>query len=105
VRLVVHLDSDIYGYVPWHGWTAAAPEPAGADRLVVSGVESDEATATLEVWGEELAPEPGSVILLGSGLGLAIVGQVVLGHDGQIRVESRVGEGTTLTIELPTAGA
>jgi signal transduction histidine kinase len=72
---------------------------------VVSGVESDEATAALEVLGEEFVPEPGSFILLGSGFGLAIVGQLVLAHGGQVRVESQVGEGTTLTIELPAAGA
>ena len=40
--------------------------------MVVSGVESGEASATFEVLGEEFVPEPGSVILLGSGLmGLA----------------------------------
>jgi signal transduction histidine kinase len=41
----------------------------------------------------------------GSGLGLAIVGQLVLAHGGQVRVESQVGEGTTFIIELPAAGA
>jgi signal transduction histidine kinase len=37
----------------------------------------------------------------GMGLGLYIVRQFVEAHGGQVRVESRVGEGSTFTIELP----
>jgi len=37
----------------------------------------------------------------GTGLGLAIVHQIVENHKGQIRVESREGEGTTFRITLP----
>jgi signal transduction histidine kinase len=37
----------------------------------------------------------------GSGLGLAIARALVMAHGGQIRAESRVGEGTTMTITLP----
>ena len=39
-----------------------------------------------------------------TGLGLAICHGIVTGHDGEIRVESRLGEGTSVTIELPIAG-
>ena len=40
----------------------------------------------------------------GTGLGLAIAKKAVDEHDGSIRVESRPGEGTTFTVEIPTAG-
>ena len=38
----------------------------------------------------------------GTGLGLAIAKKSVDEHDGAIRVESKPGEGTTFTVELPT---
>ena len=37
----------------------------------------------------------------GTGLGLAIAKKAVDEHDGSIRVESKPGEGTTFTVELP----
>jgi two-component system nitrogen regulation sensor histidine kinase NtrY len=39
----------------------------------------------------------------GTGLGLIISRQIVEDHHGRIRVASRAGEGTTVTIELPAA--
>lgn len=40
----------------------------------------------------------------GAGLGLAIVRELVQAHDGQVRLDSRPGEGTTVTVRLPAAG-
>lgn len=39
----------------------------------------------------------------GTGLGLAIVRHVVQNHEGTVHVESRLGEGSTFTLRLPTA--
>ncbi len=40
----------------------------------------------------------------GTGIGLAIARSVVEAHGGQIRAESRVGEGSVFTFELPARG-
>jgi signal transduction histidine kinase len=37
----------------------------------------------------------------GTGLGLSIVATIVKLHDGIIRVQSKIGEGTTMTVSLP----
>ncbi len=42
-----------------------------------------------------------SLELGGTGLGLAIVKHLARAHDGEVTVESRFGEGTSFTIELP----
>jgi len=41
---------------------------------------------------------------VGTGLGLAICYQIIRDHDGEIRLASDEGEGTTVTIELPVNG-
>jgi two-component system sensor histidine kinase HydH len=37
----------------------------------------------------------------GTGLGLAIVHKIIEAHGGEVRVESEVGHGTTVTLLLP----
>ena len=41
----------------------------------------------------------------GTGLGLAIVKHIIEVHQGEINVESAIGEGSTFTIKLPTVEA
>jgi two-component system sensor histidine kinase PilS (NtrC family) len=46
--------------------------------------------------------EPFSSTTGGTGLGLSIVYQIIRDHGGTINVRSRKGQGTTITIELPS---
>jgi signal transduction histidine kinase len=39
----------------------------------------------------------------GSGLGLSIVRSIVERHGGAVELDSAVGEGTTVTLRIPTA--
>jgi len=39
----------------------------------------------------------------GTGLGLAIVKHLVQAHGGELRIESELGKGTTVSFTLPTA--
>ncbi len=41
----------------------------------------------------------------GAGLGLAIAQGVVQGHGGRIRVDSKPGRGTRVTVEIPAQDA
>jgi signal transduction histidine kinase len=41
----------------------------------------------------------------GTGVGLSVVRHVVDAHHGDVQVESRPGEGTTVTVALPVSGA
>jgi len=47
--------------------------------------------------------EPFSSTTGGTGLGLSIVYQIIRDHGGTINVRSRLGNGTTITVELPAA--
>ena len=37
----------------------------------------------------------------GTGLGLTIAGRIAESHGGEIQIESRLGEGTSVTVRLP----
>jgi signal transduction histidine kinase len=64
-----------------------------------SGIAADELPHIFERFRRVEGAQSRSVE--GSGIGLALVQELVRLHGGTIGVESRVGKGTTLTIELP----
>ena len=85
----------------------------GGGRLTVR-LTSEDGRARVEVTdtGGGIAPEHLPKIFepyfstkeTGTGLGLAIVKKAVDDHNGTIAVRSTPGEGTTFTVEIPTAG-
>ncbi|HEY0591692.1 MAG TPA: ATP-binding protein, partial [Thermoanaerobaculia bacterium] len=48
--------------------------------------------------------EEAGTTVKGTGLGLFITREIVRMHGGAIRAESKVGEGSTFTVELPVQG-
>jgi two-component system OmpR family sensor kinase len=61
------------------------------------GIPEDE---VFRVW-DELYRGQGARGIPGSGLGLALVRAIVERHGGQVKLRSRVGQGTVMTVRLP----
>jgi signal transduction histidine kinase len=83
----------------------AGPGPLGA-RLVVAdtgeGIAPEDVPYVFDrFWRGDRARTHGAAA--GSGLGLAIARQLVQAHGGVIEVQSTIGQGTTFTIDLPSA--
>ena len=91
----------------------AMPEAAGHARqvTVATRLADGRFEMAVEDTGAGIAPdvlpkvfEPlFSTKSFGTGLGLATVKQIIEEHGGTIRVDSRPGSGTTVTVELPAA--
>jgi two-component system NtrC family sensor kinase len=94
----------------------AAPE-AGGRIIVTTGFQdgpNGRAFVTVEDNGSGIAPENLQHMFVpffttkrdthGTGLGLSIIKNIVASHDGTIRVESQLGQGTRFFIELPALG-
>jgi hypothetical protein len=94
----------------------AIPALDGATHVItVSSAALSESRAVLEVSDTGVGVAPSALAHVfdpfstskrrgeGSGLGLAISKRIVEGFGGQISIRSRLGEGTTVRIELPRA--
>jgi signal transduction histidine kinase len=88
--------------------------PAGGRISIAARVDDARIIVSVRDTGSGIAPEDLPKIFdrfhkaatsHGSGLGLTIARNLVQAHGGEIRAESAVGEGTTITITLPTAQA
>ena len=75
---------------------------AGHASLVVqdhgAGISEDELRIIFEPFGRGRRAHAAAK---GAGLGLAIVREIVVAHGGIIDVQSKVNEGTTVTVLLP----
>jgi signal transduction histidine kinase len=95
-KLAIRLDA-----IP--GATSESAETADANSLARIRVVDNGAGMTAEVAEKAFDPffttRPRGQ---GTGLGLAVVHGVIANHDGRVRVDSSPGQGTTITILLPT---
>ena len=80
----------------------------GTLRVSLAEVDGNRLRLSFTDTGCGMAPEqverlfePFTSTTGGTGLGLSIVYQIIRDHSGTINVRSRLGEGTTITIELP----
>jgi two-component system sensor histidine kinase PilS (NtrC family) len=86
--------------MPQGGTLRATLEKNSNQRLRISFADTGRGMSPEQV---EHLFEPFSSTTGGTGLGLSIVYQIIRDHGGTINVRSRVGQGTTITVELPTA--
>lgn len=86
--------------MPDGGTLRATLEPNSDNRLRIAFSDTGRGMSPDQV---EHLFEPFSSTTGGTGLGLSIVYQIIRDHGGTINVRSRVGQGTTITVELPVA--
>jgi len=84
--------------MPQGGTLRATLEKNSANRLRIAFSDTGRGMSPDQV---EHLFEPFSSTTGGTGLGLSIVYQIIRDHGGTINVRSRVGQGTTITVELP----
>jgi two-component system sensor histidine kinase PilS (NtrC family) len=86
--------------MPQGGTLRTTLERNSDDRLRIAFADTGRGMSPEQV---EHLFEPFSSTTGGTGLGLSIVYQIIRDHGGTINVRSLVGQGTTITVELPVA--
>jgi signal transduction histidine kinase len=85
---------------------SAAPVGEGSLRFSVADTGTGIPAEHLPRVFEKFFRVPGSSRGRGTGLGLAIVREIAVAHHGEVRCDSRPGQGTVFTLSLPVwAGA
>lgn len=101
-RLVTNLLSNAIKYTPKGGWVRVCAEAAGENvRLIVEdsgvGIPPDHIPHIFDRFYRVPDPNPEK----GLGLGLSFVAAIVKAHGGDIRVSSKLGEGSRFEVTLP----
>jgi signal transduction histidine kinase len=103
-RVLMNLGRNALDATPPGGTLCFRTRPLGPDRVELAvqdtgqGIPPDQLKRVMEPFYTT------KVLGKGTGLGLAIVKNIVHAHDGTLTLESEVGRGTTVRIELPTLG-
>src|SRR4051794_31323849 len=105
-RVLTNLLSNAIKYTPAGGWVRAYTEAAGGyARLVVEdsgvGIPPDHLPHIFDRFYRVPDPNPEK----GLGLGLSFVSAIVRAHGGEIRVHSRLGQGSRFEVTLPVGAA
>nr|WP_246416282.1 ATP-binding protein [Nocardioides luti] len=105
-RLVTNLVSNAAKYTPAGGTVTLSLARRGPDVVLEVadtglGISEEDQAGLFRAFFRTTNPD--ALREPGTGLGLAIVATVAQRHGGDIRVRSRLGEGTTFTVVLPGA--
>lgn len=105
-QILLNLISNAVKYTQPEGWIRVVGERRDKMvRVVVQdngmGISPEDQVHIFERFYRVRRPETDSIE--GTGLGLAIVKSLVEAHNGKIGLESRLGEGTTFFVTIPTA--
>jgi two-component system sensor histidine kinase HydH len=109
--LATHIDADRLSQCLLNLYINALQSMDKGGRLSIHSAKSKDGRISIQVHdtGAGINPEDLNRIFdpyyttkpKGTGLGLAIVHKIVEGHDGQIKVRSILGQGSTFTITIP----
>jgi signal transduction histidine kinase/HAMP domain-containing protein len=107
-RLLTNLLSNAVKFTPKGGQvrlTAAADNETAVITVADSGIgipEAEKALVTVHFYRAANVIERS---IPGTGLGLAIAHSIVANHGGEMSIDSREGEGTTVTVRIPVLSA
>jgi len=105
-QILINLVDNAVKYTPENGWVTVRARPTDGARAEVrvrdTGVGIPAADLPRITERFYRVDKARSRELGGTGLGLAIVKHLVLAHGGKLGIESREGDGTTVTLTLPT---